>query len=167
MPGQRDEDMATDLHRAFLRMAIEEAARGAAAGDGGPFGAVVVKDGQVLASRHNQVLAHKDPTAHAEVQAIRAACAALGAFQLTGCDVYASCEPCPMCLGALYWARPRAVYFAAGRQDAAAAGFDDGLIYEELARAPGERRLPLVRLALPEAGQPFGVWQGLAGKVQY
>jgi guanine deaminase len=169
MPGQRDElsDAEADLHRGFLRLAIAEAARGAAAGDGGPFGAVVVKDGQVLASGHNEVVGRKDPTAHAEMQAIRAACTALGAFQLTGCDVYASCEPCPMCLGALYWARPRGIYFAAGRADAAAAGFDDAFIYDELQRDPAYRRLPLVRLVLPEAEQPFALWRGLASKVPY
>jgi guanine deaminase len=156
-----------DIHLAFLRLAIEEAARGTRAGDGGPFGAVVVKAGRVVASGHNEVVARKDPTAHAEVQAIRAACAALGSFQLEGCDVYASCEPCPMCLGALYWARPRAIYFAAGRADAAAAGFDDAFIYDELALAPAQRRLPLARLELPEAGYPFEVWRGLSDKVAY
>ena len=156
-----------DAHDGFLRLAIAEAVRGVQARQGGPFGAVVVKDGVIIARGCNQVTSSHDPTAHAEVVAIRAACAALGAFQLDGCDVYASCEPCPMCLGALYWARPRAVYFAAARQDAAAAGFDDEFIYEELARAPGDRRLAVRRRAVAESGQPFAAWAALAGPVRY
>jgi tRNA(Arg) A34 adenosine deaminase TadA len=154
-------------HAHFLRLAIEEATRGVRAGAGGPFGAVIVRDGQVLARGCNEVTSRNDPTAHAEVQAIRAACAALGSFQLTGCDLYASCEPCPMCLGAIYWARPRAVYHAASRIEAAAAGFDDAFIYEELERGPADRRLPLVHLPLPEAHAPFGIWRSLADRIRY
>jgi guanine deaminase len=154
-------------HEKFLRLAIEEAERGAAAGDGGPFGAVVVRAGAVIASGHNQVTSSNDPTAHAEVQAIRAACRALGAFQLDGCEVYASCEPCPMCLGALYWARPAAVYYAATREDAAAAGFDDAMIYDDLPRAPHERRLPVRRLVHPDAARPFDAWRARAGRIPY
>jgi guanine deaminase len=155
------------IHEPFLRLAIAEAERGAAAGDGGPFGAVVVRDGVVIASGHNQVTSLNDPTAHAEVQAIRAACRALGGFQLDGCDVYASCEPCPMCLGALYWARPRAVFYAATREDAAAAGFDDAVIYDDLPRAPHERRLPVQRLAHAEATRPFDAWRARVGRIPY
>jgi len=151
----------------FLRLAIERATAGAAGGEGGPFGAVVVRDGQVIASGCNQVTSLKDPTAHAEVQAIRAACRALGTFSLDGCEVYASCEPCPMCLGALYWARPRAVYYAATRADAAAAGFDDALIYEDLARPLEQRRLRLERVALPEATEPFTAWLALGSRIPY
>ncbi len=149
----------------FLQMAIDEALRGVEAGQGGPFGAVVVKDGAVLARACNQVLALNDPTAHAEVQAIRAACAVLGSFQLDGCEVYASCEPCPMCLGALYWARPAAVYYAATRQDAAAAGFDDAFVYAELARS--ERTLPLRRVTVSHEGTPFAAWLARANKTPY
>jgi guanine deaminase len=108
-----------------------------------------------------------DPTAHAEVQAIRAACRALGGFQLHGCEVYASCEPCPMCMGALYWARPSAVFYAAGRAEAAAAGFDDAFIYDELPLPPHERGLRCERIALADATRPFAVWQTLAGKIRY
>jgi guanine deaminase len=158
---------APEDHARFLRLAIEQAVEGARGGQGGPFGAVVVKDGQVVAAGCNQVTSLNDPTAHAEMQAIRAACRALGSFQLAGCDVYASCEPCPMCLGALAWARPRAVYFAATRADAAAAGFDDALLYEELARPEGERRLLTTRLALPEAALPFEAWLAFQGRIPY
>ena len=154
-------------HDAFLRLAIAEAVRGVQSGAGGPFGAVVVKDGVIVGRGCNQVTSHNDPTAHAEVVAIRAACASLASFQLPGCDVYASCEPCPMCLGALYWARPRAIYFAASKADAAGAGFDDSFIYDELARAPEQRRLQVERRPLPEAGQPFAAWAALANKIRY
>jgi guanine deaminase len=158
---------ATEHHTRFLRAAIAEALRGVRAGFGGPFGAVVVKDDAVIAATCNQVVRKNDPTAHAEIEAIRGACEFLGKFQLDGCDVYASCEPCPMCVGALYWARPRAVYFAATRIDAAEAGFDDAHIYEELGRAPEGRTLSVVRLALPEGIQPFDVWRTLPGRIQY
>jgi guanine deaminase len=154
-------------HARFLRLAIEEAVRGARAGSGGPFGAVVVRDGQVLAKGCNEVTSRNDPTAHAEVQAIRSACIQLGSFQLTDCDLYASCEPCPMCLGAIYWARPRAVYYAASREQAAAAGFDDAHIYEELARGPDDRQRQLTRIALPGADEPFELWRSLSGKIEY
>ena len=151
----------------FLGLAIAEAVRGAQAGQGGPFGAVVVKDGAVIASAANAVVANNDPTAHAEVQAIRAACATLGTFQLDGCDIYASCEPCPMCLGAILWARPRAVYFAATRQDAAAAGFDDAVFYELLGQGPSSSSL--VREQVPcDGGQsPFDAYAGVPGRVRY
>jgi guanine deaminase len=158
---------AREDHIRFLRLAIEQAAQGARVGQGGPFGAVVVKDGQVIAMGCNQVTTQNDPTAHAEIQAIRAACRALGGFQLEGCDVYASCEPCPMCLGALYWARPRAVYFAATRADAAAAGFDDAHLYQELARPQSERSLATLRLELPEAALPFEAWLAFQGRIRY
>ena len=128
---------------------------------------MIVRGQEVLATGCNEVTSRNDPTAHAEVQAIRAACARLGSFQLDGCDLYASCEPCPMCLGAIYWARPRAVYFAATRDQAAAAGFDDAFIYDELARPPEHRRVPVQLLALPEADVPFELWGELAGRVAY
>jgi guanine deaminase len=156
-----------ERHAHFLRRAIEAAEEHCQRGHGGPFGAVVVKDGVVVATGWNEVTSTNDPTAHAEVQAIRAACRALGTFQLDGCDVYASCEPCPMCLGALYWARPRAVYFAATREDAAAAGFDDAFIYDELGRSPEARARRPHRVVLPEACRPFALWQALSGKVRY
>jgi guanine deaminase len=156
-----------ETHEKYLRMAMEVGTVGARGGHGGPFGALVLEGDRVLASCHNEVVSRKDPTAHAEIQAIRAACAARGSFQLDGCDVYASCEPCPMCLGALYWARPRAVYFAATRAEAAAVGFDDAFIYEELSRPPESRRLPVQRIAVAGAEEPFRVWQALAGRIKY
>ena len=159
--------MRDDDRERYLRMALEEGVRGARAGRGGPFGALVVQGDRVLAAACNEVTSRNDPTAHAEIQAIRAACELLGSFQLTGCDVYASCEPCPMCLGALYWARPRAVYFAATRQDAAAAGFDDAVIYEDLARPLEGRRLQIRQVSFEGQSRPFDVWKGLAGKIRY
>jgi len=154
-------------HQGFLGMAIAEAVRGARAGEGGPFGAVVVKDGIVIARAGNAVIAANDPTAHAEVRAIRQACAALGSFRLDGCDLYASCEPCPMCLGAILWARLRAVYFAATRQEAAAAGFDDAVFHATLAGDPGAA--PLVREQIPhvDAAVPFAMYLKLPGRVRY
>jgi guanine deaminase len=151
----------------YLRMAIEEAVRGVRAGRGGPFGALVVQGDRVLAAACNEVTSRNDPTAHAEIQAIRAACEILGSFQLSDCDVYASCEPCPMCLGALYWARPRAVYFAAGRADAASAGFDDDAIYGELAKSLPARSMKIERVAFDGASRPFDVWRGLPGRIRY
>jgi guanine deaminase len=148
-------------------MALEEGVRGARAGRGGPFGALVVQGDRVLAAACNEVTSRNDPTAHAEIQAIRAACELLGSFQLTDCDVYASCEPCPMCLGALYWARPRAVFFAATRQDAAAAGFDDAAIYEDLVRPLPARSLHIQQVSFEGVSRPFDVWRGLAGRIRY
>jgi guanine deaminase len=154
-------------HETHLRLAIELALRGPEEDRGGPFGAVVVRDGHVVATGVNEVTSLNDPTAHAEIQAVRAACRVLGTFQLTGCDVYASCEPCPMCLGALYWARPRAVYYAATHAEAAAAGFDDTFIREELRAVPEARRLLLVRLLADDGGLPFAVWLGKRDRVPY
>ena len=152
--------------RHFLGLAIAEAIRGASAGQGGPFGAVVVKDGTVIAKAANAVVANNDPTAHAEVQAIRAACAALGSFKLDGCDVYASCEPCPMCLGAILWARARALYFAATRAEAALAGFDDAVFYQAIS---GDASVPLVRerIECEDAGAPFVAYAALPGRIRY
>lgn len=150
-----------------MKLAIDEALRGAREGRGGPFGAVVVKDGAVLSAACNEVTSTNDPTAHAELQAIRAACRVLGSFQLEGCEVYASCEPCPMCLGALYWARPRAVYFAATRQDASEAGFDDAFIFDEAARPPEARGLPMTRVPVESATLPFALWVSLPARVRY
>jgi guanine deaminase len=162
-----DPTTAAQTHQGFLLLAIAEAERGVREGRGGPFGAVVVRQGQVLARACNEVTSRNDPTAHAEVLAIRAACAGLGAFQLEGCEVYASCEPCPMCLGALYWARPRAVYFAASRQDAAAAGFDDAFIYEQVGKPPADRHLPFVHLPTGGSDGPFTSWRSLEQRIDY
>jgi tRNA(Arg) A34 adenosine deaminase TadA len=134
---------------------------------GGPFAAVVVKDGVIVGEGTNQVTAGNDPTAHAEVVAIRAACAALGDFQLTGCEVYTSCEPCPMCLGALFWARPARIYFANTAADAAAVGFDDAFIYAQLARPHGERSIPMLPLMREEALAAFRAWAEKVDKLAY
>lgn len=154
-------------HARFLRFCIDEAVARTRAGHGGPFAALVEKDDRVIAVGFNEVPSLKDPTAHAEVQAIRAACRTLGTFQLAGCAVYASCEPCPMCLGAIYWARPDAVYFAATRHDAAAAGFDDARLYDELTAPLERRRLPMHHIPLAESGIPFNTWAGLPNRVPY
>jgi guanine deaminase len=151
----------------FLALAIAEAVRGAQAGQGGPFGAVVVKNGAVIARAANAVIANNDPTAHAEVQVIRAACAALGTFRLDGCDVYASCEPCPMCLGAILWARPRAVYYAATRGAAAAAGFDDAVFYEALGTSSGTSSVLRERVDCENVEAPFVAYAEIAGRVRY
>ena len=152
---------------AFMRRALALAREGMNGNAGGPFGAVIVKDGHILAEGCNRVTSTNDPTAHAEIVAIREACRKLGTFDLAGAEIYASCEPCPMCLGALYWARPRAVYFAATRIDAAAAGFDDALIYEELARDPEARALTFVHHPVSGAEAPFAAWLANAARVRY
>ena len=151
----------------FMVMAFEVALQGVESDDGGPFGAVVVRGDEVLATAHNRVVGDNDPTAHAEIGAIRAACAALGSFQLDGCELYASCEPCPMCLGAIYWARPAAVFFSATREDAAQAGFDDAFIYEEIALPREARTLRMRRVEHPQAGEPFAAWAAKPDRVEY
>lgn len=155
------------FHEKMLRHAIALAARNVNSGHGGPFGAVVTKGGEILAEGVNRVTATHDPTAHAEVMAVREACAKLRSHQLAGCVVYASCEPCPMCMAAIYWARADAVYFAATKEDAAGAGFDDSFIYSELGQAPESRVLPCRRIALTAAGQPFALWDNHSGKIPY
>lgn len=154
------------MHREFLQQAIDLACENVVNG-GGPFGALVVKDQIVIASSGNRVTPNLDPTAHAEIMAIRLACQYLTDFQLTDCTLYTSCEPCPMCLGAIYWARLKEVYFACNRFDAAAAGFDDSFIYDEIPKQPAQRRIAMQYLNLPEAGSPFQIWNQLAGKIRY
>lgn len=136
-------------------------------GQGGPFGCVIVKDGQVVGRGWNDVLHSGDPTAHAEVNAIRDACKNLDTHQLEGCELYASCEPCPMCLGAIYWARPDKVYFANTREDAAAIGFDDAFIYEEINRDPAQRKISMVALDKTNAMEVFRLWTEKKDKVTY
>jgi tRNA(Arg) A34 adenosine deaminase TadA len=150
--------MTDDTVHAFMRQAIQIAEENVTSGTGGPFGCVIVKDGEVLSTGSNQVTGSHDPTAHAEIVAIRKACALLGSFQLTECDVFSSCEPCPMCLGALYWARPRRIYFAADQDDAASAGFDDAHIREQLQKTFPEQSLPMERLLETEGKRPFAAW---------
>lgn len=146
------------MHSQFLQLAIDLAAENVKSGQGGPYGAVIVRDGEIVASSSNCVTAHLDPTAHAEVMAIRLACEKLQNFQLSGCTLYTSCEPCPMCLGAIYWARLERVFFACSREDAANAGFDDSFIYDEIAIAPPQRKIPMQHLNLENAQKPFQLW---------
>ena len=157
----------SDRHEHFIAEAIRLADENVRLGRGGPFGALVVKDGVVVATGTNRVTANHDPTAHAEVEAIRAACRALGTFQLTGCDVYASCEPCPMCLAAILWARPRRLFFAATRQDAAAAGFDDALLYEQIPLPFERRSLPTRRIDHPDRLRPLHAWAAEPDRTDY
>lgn len=156
-----------DQDKQFIREAIAMARAGMDRGDGGPFGCVIVKDGAVVGRGNNCVTSSNDPTAHAEVVAIREACKALGDFQLNGCVLYTSCEPCPMCLGAIYWARPDRVVFACGREDAADAGFDDQLIYDELPLPYAERKIPTETLLRDEAQVVFDAWKQKTDKVDY
>jgi guanine deaminase len=155
------------MANAFMQEAIRCAVENVRAGSGGPFGAVVVKDGRIIAKGANAVTTTNDPTAHAEIVAIREACRALGAFQLSGCEIYTSCEPCPMCMGAIYWARPDRVYFGATASDAAAAGFDDSFIYDELKRTHTEREIPLESLMREDALEAFREWARKDDRVRY
>lgn len=156
-------------HEDFLREAVRLSVENVRTGQGGPFGAVVVQNGQIIARGQNRVTQTLDPTAHAEVCALRAACQALGTFVLSGCVLYTSCEPCPMCLAAAYWARVDAVYFAATQTDAARAGFDDAFLYREFVLPIAERALPTV--AVPEArdaaGKAFAAWRASVEKTRY
>lgn len=151
----------------FMQMAIQLATENVRSGAGGPFGAVLVKDGAVIATGVNQVTSANDPTAHAEVNAIRQACRALGTFQLNGCVLYTSCEPCPMCLGAIYWCRLDSVYFGNTCHDAAEAGFDDSHIYDEMKVPRSERKVPMLRLLPETAIESFRLWQEHQTKIAY
>jgi guanine deaminase len=155
------------MHEQFLRQAIELAVDNVKTGQGGPYGAVIVQNNKLLSASGNKVTSTLDPTAHAEVLAIRMACLKLNDFQLRGCILYTSCEPCPMCLGAIYWARLEKVYFACSRQEAAAANFDDSFIYDEIAISPSKRSIAMLHLELPEACQPFEIWKESTEKVTY
>lgn len=156
-----------EIHEKFMKMAIDLSRSGMVQGKGGPFGCVIVKDGKVVGQGCNSVLDTNDPTAHAEVVAIRDACKNLGSFQLEGCYLYTSCEPCPMCLGAIYWARPERVFFANTKKDAAAIGFDDQFIYEELELPLNKRKIPFSQLSKKEANQVFKEWVALDNKTLY
>ena len=154
------------MNEAFLRRAIELALASVDEG-GGPFGALVVRGGRVIAEGSNRVVLGRDPTAHAEVNAIRAAAAALGSHDLAGCELYASAEPCPMCAGAIHWARLERLYFAAGREDAARAGFDDAELYRELALPPAKRAVPAVQGLAAEGLAPFEAWLAKGDRAPY
>ena len=158
--------MLTDISE-YMREAIRLSINNVEEGKGGPFGAVVVKDGKIIARGVNQVTATNDPTAHAEVVAIRNACALLNSFQLTGCDIYTSCEPCPMCLGAIYWARPDKLFYANNKADAAAINFDDQFIYEEMGKPAADRKLFTMQILREEALDAFTKWRNSVGKKNY
>ncbi|OIQ41306.1 MAG: tRNA-specific adenosine deaminase [Bacteroidetes bacterium MedPE-SWsnd-G1] len=151
----------------FMKRAINLAQEGMNSNAGGPFGAVVVKNGEIIAEGFNKVTSTNDPTAHAEVTAIRAACKKLGTFQLDDCIIYTSCEPCPMCLGAIYWARPKAVFYGCDKADAAKIDFDDQFIYEELDKKIGDRRIKFVQILQSEAIEVFNEWDTKEGKTEY
>lgn len=151
----------------FMRRAIDLALQNVRTAKGGPFAALVVKDGAIVAEGTNLVTTTNDPTAHAEVVAIREACRRLGTFQLTGCDLFTTCEPCPMCLGAIYWARPARVFYASTSADAAAAGFDDGFIYEELKKAPALRTIPMLQMHRGASLVIFEAWDQQQNKRPY
>lgn len=151
----------------FMREAIRLSKENVESGNGGPFGAVVVKNGEIIASGVNEVTAKNDPTAHAEVVAIRKACKVLGSFQLEDCEIYCSCEPCPMCLGAIYWSRPARIFYANTKHDAAAIEFDDHFIYKELDLAIHDRSLPTVQLLRNEAQVAFDSWKNSSIRTDY
>src|SRR5688572_20746346 len=160
--------MATDENRRFMRRAIELAQEGVESNAGGPFGCVVVKNGEIVGEGVNQVTSTNDPTAHAEVVAIRIACSNLDSFQLNGTVIYTSCEPCPMCLGAIYWARPERIFIACDRKDAADAGFDDAFIYDELCETDlTARKVPMSNLLRDEGLKLFQDWIAKPDKIEY
>jgi len=151
----------------FMSEAIRLATENVKSGNGGPFGAVIVKNGKIISRGVNQVTSNNDPTAHAEVVAIRDACKNLGSFQLDGCEVYASCEPCPMCLGAIYWARPDKLYFAGTKKDAADIGFDDSFIYDEINIPYEKRNINTLHVKHTDALLPFNEWKNKEDKIEY
>jgi len=151
----------------FMREAIRISIENVKSGNGGPFGAVIVKDGEVIGRGINEVTSTNDPTAHAEIVAIRDACQRLNSFQLEGCEIYCSCEPCPMCLSAIYWARPAKIYYANTKQDAAGINFDDKFIYTEIDLPIEQRLLPTIQLLRDEALVAFNHWQESASKIEY
>lgn len=157
----------TEKDVAFIKRAITLSKQGIGASAGGPFGAVVVKDGEIIAEGYNQVTSTNDPTAHAEMVAIREACKKLNSFQLDGCRIYTSCEPCPMCLGAIYWARPEAVYYACTKEDAARIGFDDQFIYEELDATMADRKIKFINLHRHEGNEIFRMWEEKTDRTEY
>jgi guanine deaminase len=155
------------MNNPFMARAIQLSIGGAHSGLGGPFGAVIVRDGNIVAEGINQVTSANDPTAHAEVVAIRQACKKLGVFELKDCELYTSCEPCPMCLGAIYWARLARIYFANTAQDAASIGFDDSFIYNQLKLSPSLRSIPTIQMMREEALAAFRAWAEKVDKIQY
>jgi len=159
--------MSIDQQKKFMREAIRLSMENVQSGNGGPFGTVIVKNGKIIATGVNEVTKSNDPTAHAEMIAIRNACEKLNSFQLDECDIYCSCEPCPMCLGAIYWARPKSIYFANSKKDAAEINFDDNVIYQEIKLPIHERKLTTTQLLRDEAQSVFLQWQESENKIEY
>ncbi len=157
----------TKMNEKFMQRAIELARSNIKNLHGGPFGAVIVKEGKIIGEGSNHVIVNNDPTAHAEIVAIREACKNLDSFQLEGCEIYSSCEPCPMCLGAIYWARPAKLYFAADREDASGADFDDSFIYKEVSLPIDERQIPTEQFMKKEARQVFNEWKENNLRIEY
>lgn len=157
----------TETDKNFMRIAIQMAEKGMKSNSGGPFGAIIVKNGEIIAKAHNKVTSNNDPTAHAEIVAIRKACKKLGTFQLDNCIIYTSCEPCPMCLGAIYWARPKKVFYACTRVDAAKADFDDQFIYDELKVNINKRKIDFEEIIREEGLPVFEQWTSKIDKTEY
>jgi guanine deaminase len=155
------------MDNSFMARAIQLSIENVNSGRGGPFGAVVVKEGTIIAEGANCVTSTNDPTAHAEVVAIREACKTLSVFDLEGCEIYTSCEPCPMCLGAIYWARISRIYFANADADASKIGFDDSLIYREIAQPHSQRKIPMIQMMREEALAAFRAWESKSNKITY
>lgn len=155
-----------DMQKEWMREAIGLAKENICQG-GGPFAAIIVKDGKEIARTGNTVTLSNDPTAHAEVNAIREACRRMGTFDLSGCEIYSSCEPCPMCLSAIYWARIDRIYFAGSRSDAADAGFDDQFLYDEIGKPLEKRRIPVTVMMPQEGKEPFEAWKKFEDKIEY
>ena len=151
----------------FMKEAIEMAIKGVDKSEGGPFGCIIVKEGEVIGRGNNRVTSNQDPTAHAEILAIREACSHLKSHQLEGCVMYSSCEPCPMCLGAIYWARPEKVFYAGTRKDAANSGFDDSFIYEQISLSPEARNIQFLQIGRKEALKAFALWDQKEDKMKY
>lgn len=158
---------AMNEHKKFMERAIELAKEGMNSNQGGPFGAIIVKDGEIIAEGYNQVTSSNDPTAHAEVVAIRKACNTLGSFQLEDCIIYTSCEPCPMCLGAIYWARPKAIYYGCTRGDAKDIDFDDQFIYDEIEVDISKRQIPFINMMREESKVVFYNWSTKNDRIEY
>jgi tRNA(Arg) A34 adenosine deaminase TadA len=165
--NNKNEQMKDKDRIKFMREAISLAKEGVESGQGGPFGAVVVKNDKIIGRGNNRVTSTNDPTAHAEVTAIRDACKNIGSFQLEGCEIYTSCEPCPMCLGAIYWARPDRMYYACTQSDAAKIGFDDAFIYKEMELPISDRKIETTQLIRDEAISAFEMWEALEAKTEY
>lgn len=165
--AQENNESTVRSHKDFMNEAVKVAIKGMNANEGGPFGCIIVKDGEIIGRGNNKVTSSNDPTAHAEITAIREACKTLNDFQLEGCTIYASCEPCPMCLGAIYWARPDKVFYGSNQQDAADIGFDDEFIYKEISLPYNKRSISFEQVGRDIALEAFQIWSEKEDKIEY